>query len=230
MVGCRWKCLCALTWSSASPVARNASNCAAISAASWRRDARAERRCRARAGPCRCGSGRSLSTRSGMLLRAAAPARPRPATRCSPTRRFGSRRARSTASAAAGAADHQARGGQDAVAVRRLDGLVDLGREAEIVGGDDQRVRWLGLHLAPSKLGRPLPSETEEGGVLVYAGLLPLAQELEELDALAQAALHHLRASAPSRRRSRRSSARGSRSAGRRSSTEWKISVWLRCG
>jgi hypothetical protein len=33
---------------------------------------------------------------------------------------------------------HEARGRQNAVAVRRLDGFVDLGGEAEVVGGDDQ--------------------------------------------------------------------------------------------
>ncbi len=34
--------------------------------------------------------------------------------------------------------DHQARGGQHAIPVRRLDCLVDLRREPEIVRGDDQ--------------------------------------------------------------------------------------------
>ena len=36
---------------------------------------------------------------------------------------------------------HQARGGEDAVAMRRLDRLVDLGREAEIVGRDDEALQ-----------------------------------------------------------------------------------------
>ena len=46
----------------------------------------------------------------------------------------GRRRARADRVGGGGRRHHQARGGQDAVAVRRLDGLVDLGREAEIVG------------------------------------------------------------------------------------------------
>src|SRR6185369_6993924 len=37
-----------------------------------------------------------------------------------------------------GTCHHEACGGEDAVLMRDLDGLVDLGREPEIVGGDDQ--------------------------------------------------------------------------------------------
>ena len=39
------------------------------------------------------------------------------------------------------AAHHQARGGQDAARMRELDGFVHLGRQAEIVGRDDQRLQ-----------------------------------------------------------------------------------------
>ena len=40
-----------------------------------------------------------------------------------------------------GRTDHQAGRGQDAVSMRLLDRLVDLGRQPEIVGGDDQRLQ-----------------------------------------------------------------------------------------
>ena len=40
-----------------------------------------------------------------------------------------------------GTADHQAGGGQDALGVRALDGLVDLGREPEVVRRDDQALQ-----------------------------------------------------------------------------------------
>ena len=123
--GWTWKCLWALTWSSGRPVARKASNCAAISAASWRRAAGF----RARSRPRRSMSRADQAGRVGQV-RQVRGRQGRPAstsTRCSPTRRRGIRLARATASAAAGAADHQARGGEDAVAMRLLDGLVDLG-------------------------------------------------------------------------------------------------------
>ena len=116
----------------------------------------------------RCGN-RPLRRRPGREFRAGRlTGVPSTRTTCRPTRRFGSRRARSTASAAAGAADHQARRAQDAAPVRFLDGGVDRFAEAEIVRRDDQ------------------PDSVRE--------LPPFAQEGEELDAFAQPALHHLRA------------------------------------
>ena len=39
-------------------------------------------------------------------------------------------------------ADHEAGGGEHALAVRALDGFVHLGREAEVVGGDDDPPRF----------------------------------------------------------------------------------------
>ena len=38
---------------------------------------------------------------------------------------------------------HQARRRQHAVAMRAFDGFVDLGRETEVVGGNDQEIQWL---------------------------------------------------------------------------------------
>ena len=48
-----------------------------------------------------------------------------------------------------GLAHHQAGGGEDALAVRLLDGRVHLGRQAKVVGGDDDAA----CHAQP--VGRP---------------------------------------------------------------------------
>ena len=87
----------------------------------------------------------SRSPRAAKRHSGGSTGRPSTSTRCSPTRKPGLRRARATASSAAGPLDHQARRGQNAGSVRGLHGLVDFDSGAEVVRRDDQT-----LHAAPS--------------------------------------------------------------------------------
>ena len=133
-------CLCALTWSSASPVARNASNWARISAASRVRMPGAKKK-RKRGASLISVEPAVLPHQTGRVRRAAIPAR----------RRSGRDAAR-RAAPANGAPDHRVggcRGGDhQARAGRRipsrcacLDRLVDGDVAPEIVGADDQPPR-----------------------------------------------------------------------------------------
>src|SRR5262245_43111318 len=164
ITGCRWKCLCALTWSSGSPVAAKASNCAAISAATWRRT----RGLNAMSKPSRAMSARkqpSAPTRSGMRSGGRAGFA-WTSTRCRPARKVGMARARRTASAAAGLASMRL--AAERIPVRCAISTAALTSSA----------RPKSSAVTIRRLMRRLPVRAQEG---------------EELDALAQAALHHLR-------------------------------------
>ena len=100
-VGCRWKCLWALTWSSARPLAAKASNWARISAASWRRT-RGRQKKRKPSRTMREPKRPLASTRSGMQC-GGNTAAPSASTRCRPTRKPGQSHATASASGAAGA-------------------------------------------------------------------------------------------------------------------------------
>ena len=174
-VGCRCMCLWALTWSSGSPVARNASNCARISP---RADGElaAGRKSGTRRAPYSGRTRRRRRTSPAISARGSAGA-PSTSTKCRPTRRSGNRRARATASAAAGARDHQAGGRQNAVPVRLLDRLVDGGIEPEIVGADDQAPQ-----LAISRLRRNWKNSTpSRSRRRIISGLLIISATSEAI-------------------------------------------------
>ena len=138
-------------------------------------DARRDGSSDARGETGREGNQPARSTQIGNLADGGSTAGPSITTRCSPTRRSGMARARRTASAAAGPATIRLAAVQHAVAVRPLDRLVDRSGKAEIVGG---------AAIDPLQAGRPSAATRP----------VALPQELEELDAFAQPALHHLRA------------------------------------
>ena len=119
-----------------SPVARNASNCAR----SPRRAAAARRRRKNQriAGAEPIVVEPAVSPTSAGSSPGGSTGAPSTSTRCSPTRSAGSRRARVDRVGRRRRADHQAGAGQDTVAMRRLDRLVDRSVAAEIVGGNDQ--------------------------------------------------------------------------------------------
>ena len=218
-------CLCALTWSSARPVARNASNWARISAASWRRMPGAKKKRK----PARD----LISVEADRLPRPARPSlrggsigAPSTRTRCSPTRSPGRRRARATASAAAGAATIRLGGRQDAVAVRLLDRLVDRDVAPEIVGADDQPAR-----IARERVPEPIRGHRSHAAMSRsqpaisrwrrnWKNSTPSRSRRRIICGLA----HHLG------RRARRSCGGGSRSAGRRSRPSGRSRCGSRCG
>src|SRR5258708_10395732 len=101
MVGCRCQCLWQSTWSRRKPVAAKAANCAAISAATCRRSF-ASKKIRTLAATMSLRKLPARSTRSGTSS-AGDTGRPSIKMTWRPTRSVGSRDARATASAAAGA-------------------------------------------------------------------------------------------------------------------------------
>ena len=174
-------CLWALTWSSSRPVARNASNWARISCASWRRISRQAEK--ANAGARHVAVERAVSADQARDRRrrrhrasvdqhemqpdmqAGKPARPHHRVR---------RRRR---------ADHQARGRQNTVPVRLLDRRVDRRVEPEIVGADDQA-----LHGGCSaRVARKLRRRTHRSGLRRRLPASPLSRG----DAEAQRASAH---------------------------------------
>ena len=130
-VGCRCMWLWASTWSSAQAGRAKASNCARISAASWRRARQEEGRSRPDRSASKSARPPDLAPR-----RAGAAAGPRPAP-------GGARRAARIAPRAldrvrsGGRAHHETGRGEHAAAVGLLDRLVDGQRQAEVVAGED---------------------------------------------------------------------------------------------
>ena len=112
-----------------------------------------------------------------------------------------------------------------------LDGLVDRRIAPEIVGADDQPL-IAGRHPAGGEQAKPaicrplMGTRAQRSCKSRAASHLPLAQELEELDAFAQPAAHHLAGCGSSRRPARRSCRGGNRSACRRSPATRRF----RCG
>jgi hypothetical protein len=59
-----------------------------------------------------------------------------------------------------GAGDHEARGRENAVAMRGLDGFVDLASKPEIVGGDDDALQSAGSRRSRRKRKNSMPSRS----------------------------------------------------------------------
>lgn len=74
-----------------------------------------------------------------------------------------------------GTADHQARRGQDALAVRDLDRLIDLWRQPEIVGGDDQPVQWRTSRRSRRKAKNSTPSRSRRFSI---CGLFAISETM----------------------------------------------------
>jgi len=68
-----------------------------------------------------------------------------------------------------GTADHEAGGGQDAVAMRNFDRIVDLGSKPEIIGGDNRLLQDTGSRRSRRKWKNSTPSRTRRFNT---AGLL----------------------------------------------------------
>ena len=73
---------------------------------------------------------------------------------------------------------HEARGGEDAVAVRRLDGLVDLGREPEIVGRDDEALQAATSRRSRRKRKNSTPSRRRR---FIISGLRTISPTMEAI-------------------------------------------------
>jgi len=77
-----------------------------------------------------------------------------------------------------GSADHQARRGQNAVRVRRLDGIVDLDGQAEVVGGDDQRFQCAVSRRSRRKRKNSTPSRSLR---IIISGLLAISATIDAI-------------------------------------------------
>ena len=126
-------CLCALAWSSRSPVAANARYCATISAARRAASGAAEEEFEPEPKLVAAVHARRRRLRQDRIPLDNDEMQPdrQVRQRASPPHRIGG----------GGPGDHQARRGQDAVAVRLFDRLVDLEGQTEIIRRDDNAVQ-----------------------------------------------------------------------------------------
>src|SRR5882757_5857615 len=77
-----------------------------------------------------------------------------------------------------GACHHQACGGEDAVLMRDLDGVVDLRREPEIVGGDDEKFQCAGSPRWRRKRKNSTPSRRRR---LIMSGLMIISPTMDAI-------------------------------------------------
>jgi hypothetical protein len=77
-----------------------------------------------------------------------------------------------------GTCDHEACGGEDAVLMRRLDGLIDLGSEPEIVGGDDELLQCAGSPRWRRKRKNSTPSRSRR---FIISGLMIISPTIEAI-------------------------------------------------
>ena len=159
-------CLCALTWSSSRPVARNASNCARISCASWRRISGSKKKRR----PARA--------RLRVEL-AVAPTSPETVAGAEHRAAFDQNEMQPDLQAAAGGAPAPPRRPPPA---RRPSGS----RSVRMPSRCASSTASLTAASSPKSSAQTMSASQPRH--------LPVAQELEELDAFAQPPAHHLRA------------------------------------
>ena len=76
------------------------------------------------------------------------------------------------------AAHHQTRGRQDALRVREFDGLIDLGRRAEIVGRDDECFQCTASRRSRRKWKNSMPSRRRR---FIISGLLTISPTIEAI-------------------------------------------------
>jgi len=96
--------------------------------------------------------------------------KPDPEARHAPGARDGVRRG--------GAPDHQARGGEDALLVGLLDGLVDRLRQPEIVGGDDEPLQGATSRRSRRKRKNSTPSFSRR---FIISGLSAISPTIEAI-------------------------------------------------
>jgi len=77
-----------------------------------------------------------------------------------------------------GACHHQACGGEDAALMRDLDGVVDLGREPEIVGGDDELLQCAGSPRWRRKRKNSTPSRKRR---FIMSGLMIISPTMDAI-------------------------------------------------
>src|SRR5215470_15196789 len=77
-----------------------------------------------------------------------------------------------------GASDHEACSGQNAVLMRRLDSLVDLAREPEIVGGDDEMLQCAGSPRWRRKRKNSTPSRRRR---FIISGLMIISPTMDAI-------------------------------------------------
>jgi len=75
-------------------------------------------------------------------------------------------------------ADHQARGTEDAVRMRPFDGVVDLRRQAEIVGGDDKSLQRATSRRSLRKRKNSTPSRRRR---FIISGLRTISPTMEAI-------------------------------------------------
>ncbi len=77
-----------------------------------------------------------------------------------------------------GACHHEACGGEDAALVRDLDGVVDLRREPEIVGGDDEMFQCAGSRRSRRKRKNSTPSRKRR---FIMSGLMIISPTMDAI-------------------------------------------------
>ncbi len=77
-----------------------------------------------------------------------------------------------------GACHHEACGGEDAALMRNLDGVVDLAREPEIVGGDDELSQCAGSRRSRRKRKNSSPSRRRR---FIMSGLMIISPTIEAI-------------------------------------------------
>src|SRR6266571_2883592 len=73
---------------------------------------------------------------------------------------------------------HEACGGEDAALVRDLDGVVDLRREPEIVGGDDEMFQCAGSRRSRRKRKNSTPSRKRR---FIMSGLMIISPTMDAI-------------------------------------------------
>src|SRR5215510_16130159 len=76
------------------------------------------------------------------------------------------------------ACDHEACGGENATLMRELDGVVDLAREPEIVGGDDELSQCAGSRRSRRKRKNSSPSRRRR---FIISGLMIISPTMDAI-------------------------------------------------